>query len=88
MKGNIPFCIEGTSDGSKYSSNKALLQSENLWNNTCSIYTTVSETISCGDWENANTLAAGGNARGNTSVGIIEGQECYTGMNGYFSCDY
>ena len=37
VKNNVAFCIEGTSDGSKYNDNKELLQSANLWNNTCSV---------------------------------------------------
>ena len=37
IKNNVPFCIEGTQNGSAYTSNKTLLQSGSLWNNTCSV---------------------------------------------------
>ncbi len=37
LRENIPFCIESKVDGSAYSVNKALLQGEELWNNTCDV---------------------------------------------------
>ena len=43
--GDEPFCIEGTSDGSKYSANQSLINGSNLWNNTCTIG---SNYIECG----------------------------------------
>ena len=46
IKGEIPnqgatFCIEGTTDGSKYSDNVILLQGTDLWNGGCSGTTTL-----------------------------------------------
>ena len=40
VRGNVPFCLEGTLDGSKYTANQTLLQSSSLWNNTCTVTNT------------------------------------------------
>ena len=37
IKSSIPFCLEVDQNGSYYEENKELLQSSNLWNNTCDI---------------------------------------------------
>ncbi len=47
IKGDIPFCLEGTNDGSSYTTNQTLLQSASLWNNTCTVTGSSSTTTKC-----------------------------------------
>ena len=47
IKGDIPFCLEGTNDGSAYTANQTLLQSASLWNNTCTVTGSSTETTEC-----------------------------------------
>ena len=37
VKGNTPFCVEGTTNGSKYSDNQTLLFDTSLYGNTCAL---------------------------------------------------
>ena len=32
-----PFCIEGFNNGTKYETNKEMLQSSDFWDNTCNV---------------------------------------------------
>ena len=44
--GTSPYCLEGDSDGSKYNYNKDFLQSEKIWNNSCTVD---SDGVTCGE---------------------------------------
>ena len=64
-----PFCIEGTVDGSKYTTNKNLLQGTNLWNNTCLLYSTgtIDEETWC-EAPSAGLVEASSEYRGGVAI--------------------
>ena len=84
VKDNVPFCIEGTSDGSKYSANSSLINGANLWNNTCTVESSYTE---CGQWNNSGSLSAYAFSDGNGRVGVGNGYvACEVGPDGLFRC--
>ena len=90
VKDNIPFCIEGYSDTSKYSANETLLQGENLYNNTCTVKSGVTQ---CGPWDNSGSLSALTTSNnGYVIVGVDVddngegGDSCIVYPFGFFGC--
>ena len=92
VKDGTPFCIEGTSDGSKYNANKTLLNGANLYNNTCT------ETVEdegteneyryseCGPWDNSGSVSAYAYTSGYVSAGVGRDDYCGVYPFGSFDC--
>ena len=80
--GTTPFCIEGTSDGSNYSSNSSLLNGASLWNNTCTVGANSTE---CGSW-NGSSVSARAFSGGYVIAGVSRGDYCYVDPDGYAIC--
>ena len=92
VKDGTPFCIEGTSDGSKYNANKTLLNGANLYNNTCT------ETVEdegteneyryseCGPWDNSGSVSASAFTDGIVHAGVGDHDGCYVSPFGDFVC--
>ena len=62
VRNNVPFCLEGSTDGSTYTANQTLLQGASLWNNNCTVTTSPNNT-KCTDstpYLEANLDNAGG----------------------------
>ncbi len=72
-----PFCTEGYYDSSKYESNQALLQGENLWNNTCEVI---------GDLTNGATTCESPAGMVGTGTGTSGYVEIGVDNNGYSYC--
>lgn len=77
IKDGIPFCIEGSTDGSTYNANVTLLQSASLYNNGCSGDGSLTD---CNGSVNAKA-----NGNGNVSVYGDDGL-CDTSINGRARC--
>ena len=82
VKDNVPFCIEGTIDGSKYLSNQAILQSEKLWNNTCDVYYDEPNYTGC----SASEFFADTSSNGGVGTGLSFNINCYVNPNGSLGC--
>ena len=92
VKDGTPFCIEGTSDGSKYNANKTLLNGANLYNNTCT------ETVEdegteneyryseCGPWDNSGSVSAYASTDGDVDAGVGDNDDCNVYPDGGFAC--
>ena len=65
--GTSLYCLEGDNDGSLYNYNKDFLQSEKLWNNSCTVD---SNGITCGELS-TKTYNAGSPRTTITTSGII-----------------
>lgn len=89
LKNNIPFCLETADGDSKYESNKELLQSTNLWNNTCDeiIYSNSSK-LSCVNLNATNSEFVIINSFGFVVVGLDYDVDCWANQYGRFSCDF
>ncbi len=91
VKDDVPFCIEGEGSGSKYIENQTLLQSTNLYNNTCVLYPD-SETdygydyVQCGLWDN-NSLSTYTMNTGTVYVGVTSANRCAVHHHGLLVCD-
>ena len=87
VKDNVPFCIEGTSDGSKYTANQTLINGANLWNNTCTVESDYTGYYTeCGPWDNTS-LSAFAHSDGIVNVGVVNGDDaCEVGPDGSFGC--
>ena len=91
VKDNVPFCIEGTSDGSKYADNQTLLQGSNLYNNTCTLYPD-SETgsgfdyVECGPWDNSGPVSTRAVSSGDVFAGVSRVDDCLVNPVGIFVC--
>lgn len=88
IKNSKPFCIEGEDD-TKYESNLALLQGEDLYNNGCSVY---SNSLTGYGYDMALCNAYSGmmtvriNSNGNASVGTSDEERCSVNDSGVFGC--
>ena len=82
VKDNVPFCIEGTSDGANYTTNQTLLQGANLYNNTCTVHVENEGTSNeyeleeCGPWNNSSILSSRLSSNGSVAVGITYNNAC------------
>ena len=83
VKDGTPFCIEGTSDGSKYTANQTLLQGANLYNNSCTVESDLTE---CGPWDNSGSLSARAISYGHVGAGIGYDDDCFVAPFGRFAC--
>ena len=83
VKDNEPFCLEGTSDGSKYTANQTLLQGANLYNNSCTVESNYTE---CGPWDNSGSVSASAHSDGDVDAGVGDDYRCTVGPPGYFGC--
>ena len=83
VKDNEPFCIEGTSDGSKYTANQTLLQGANLYNNSCTVESNYTE---CGPWDNSGSVSAYAYTDGYVLAGVGFNDYCDVYPSGYFEC--
>ena len=83
IKDNVPFCIEGTKDGSKYAANQRILQGASLWNNTCTIK---EYCIECGPFDFSNILSAGTYSIGIVNVFLTDEDGCIVLHDGEFHC--
>ena len=91
IKDDVPFCIEGRPDGTKYYANHDLLQSEVIFNNTCetqSEYYTDPEDFYtyCVDDNASGSLYAYSYYLGDANVGVQDGDGCFVSPTGYFAC--
>lgn len=84
VKNDVPFCIEGYSDNSKYTGNKTLINGTSLWNNTCTEDTSDPYTT-CGDW-NGTSLSADAYSHGLVDVGPVYGYRCVVDSLGNAFC--
>ena len=84
IKDGTPFCIEGTSDGSKYTANQGLINGVNLWNNTCTVDTSEGLTV-CGPWDNTS-LSADAYSYGGVLAGVSDDVACSVAPIGFFGC--
>ena len=77
IKDGVPFCIEGSKDGSTYNANKALLQSASLYNNGCNAR---GSAVSCSGSVGADAYPDGGV--------LVDGDSgvCTAGTNGNAKC--
>ena len=73
-----PFCIQGSSDGSTYTSNLKLLQSSNYWNNECD---NRSSSVACRSSVNADA-----DSTGSVSTDVGGSNYCVAYSNGRFDC--
>lgn len=79
-----PFCLEGVAGNSKYAYNQALLQRENLYDNTCTDNTT---HIECGPWDNSEELSADTFKTGDVHIGYTYSNHfCNVLADGTFGC--
>ena len=85
VKEGVPFCIEGTSDGSKNSANQTLLQGANLYNNSCIVDTSEGDT-KCGPWDNSGPVSADVVFLGSVEAGVGDGDLCQVASYGLFGC--
>ena len=94
VKDGTPFCIEGYSDGSKYTANQELINGANLWNNTCDIQTesVIEETV-CGPWNGSGYVSSIAFNDGYVQAGVSFGDDdgfdahyCSVSPNGSFAC--
>ena len=98
-KNDTPFCIEATSDGSKYNRNNVLLQSSALWNNTCT--TSVENQGTSNELESTSCSNSGSKALivNNTATGFVSisnnddssvdyGYYCFASNTGDAYCGY
>ena len=83
VRGNVPFCIEGTVDGSKYTDNQTLLQGADLWNNTCNVESSYTE---CGPWDNSEAPSTYMDSIGGVDSGAERGVMCTVRSDGRFAC--
>jgi len=83
VKDNEPFCIEGTSDGSKYTANQTLLQGANLYNNSCTVESNYTD---CGPWDSSGSLSARADSDGVVFAGVGYVDHCYVYPDGGFGC--
>ncbi len=88
IKGDVPFCIKSSLENAPetaaiYVSNKSLLQSENIYNNTCvEGHNNPENYINCGEGE---SLYAYTDDKGRVSVGLGTGG-CDVDYTGEFVC--
>ncbi len=83
--GTIPFCIEGTSDGSKYNENKKILQGANLYNNSC--YENVQYSYTSCESSGSNTLSVQITYSGSVSIEIHgDSKGCRVSSDGEAYC--
>ena len=87
VKDNVPFCIEGTSDGSKNATNQTLLQSAELYNNTCTINSQEGQML-CGPWDGLGAISAYTFSSGRSDVGVGINARCVVYVTGDASCYY
>ena len=94
VKDDIPFCIEGTSDGSKYTANQTLINGANLWNNTCNVgplqtgpntYDDTQRQTLCGDITSSSLLVET-TSNGNVFAGVGDSGQCFVASVGFFVC--
>ena len=83
VKEGVPFCIEGTVDGSRYTDNQILLQGVDLWNNSCNANPSYTE---CGPWNNSGILSAFASNDGGARTGVSSSLECHIYSSGSFWC--
>ena len=86
VKDGVPFCIEGTSDGSKYTANQTLLQGANLYNNSCSVIGYGYDYVQCESLDNSGSLSASAYSRGLVLAGVGDSDYCSVGPSGAFGC--
>ena len=87
VKDDVLFCIEGTSDGLKYSANQTLLQGADLWNNTCTVFNDEEYGYTeCGPWDDSGSLCADAYFRGNVFDGVAYDARCEVDSIGSFGC--
>ena len=84
--GTKPFCIEGISDGTNYSSNSSYINSSSLWNNTCTVGNVglENEYIQCDS--GGGMPSAGTDLTGYVSVSISHTNGCAVYGDGEFEC--
>ena len=88
IKDDNPFCIEGTSDESKYNNNSSLINGANLWANTCSVDSDPSYPYTeCGSWDDSFILA-NAYSNGYVEVGVDYDDYCNVSPNGELECYY
>ena len=84
VKNDVPFCIEGYNDNSKYSANQTILQKEDLYNNQCTLD---SNSMQCGPWDGSNSISASTYANGMVGTGISTGNNnCFVFPFGFLNC--
>ncbi len=89
VKDNVPFCIEGTDDNSKYVSNQTILQGADLFNNTCELFLDSNteygyDYIACSS--QSNSLIAVAFSTGFAYTGINSNVGCNVYGDGSFEC--
>ncbi len=84
VKNDVPFCIEGYSDNSKYTENKTLLNGTNLWNNSCTV-TGNPEYTECGPWD-GTSLSAYAYPDGYVRAGVGYVDSCLVESDGRAYC--
>lgn len=101
IKDNVPFCIEGSNgnDLSKYTLNKNVLVSNNLYGNTCDeeAYTSSdsgnetefvsADYLSCGSTDDTESIFANTDSEGHAYVGIDWNHNCSVSPSGYILCE-
>ena len=89
VKNDIPFCIEGYSDNSKYNANKTLLNGTSLWNNTCTEDTSAPSYpyTTCGSWDGSGSLSANADSDGSVFAGVGYDDCCGVDSSGSANCD-
>jgi len=87
IKDDVPFCIEGYSDNSKYNDNSSLINGTSLWNNACTENTSNPSYpyTTCGEWD-GTSLSANANSDGSVYVGPDNGYYCGVDSSGYAYC--
>ena len=85
IKDRIPFCIKGSSDHSELSNNINILQSANLWNNTCDFRLENNGYISCGSWNDNDTMSADDNEN-YVRTGNLSTRFCFVTNYGIITC--
>ena len=85
VKDAVPFCIEGTNDGSKYTENQTLLQEADLWNNSCTVDTSEGSTT-CGPWDDSGPISVEAYSNGFVFNGVGDADYCEVSPNGFFIC--
>jgi hypothetical protein len=85
VKDGVPFCIEGTSDGSKYNTNSSLINGSSLWNGSCTVNVSEGSTY-CGP-QDGISLTVGSDSLGSVVSGVSIDNNCKVTLEGLFECN-
>lgn len=84
VKDDVPFCLEGANDESRYIPNRTVLQGADLYNNTCR-FEEEAWTV-CGPWDDSGSLSVYAYTNGSLDIGVGDYSFCSVNQYGFFGC--